>query len=90
MANGWTLELSEQAEKDLSKLDSGIRKRIVEKLVWLSKNFDSTLLLGLQAEFKDFYKFRVGDWRVIYKVNWSRKIIAVHYIDKRDKIYKIK
>lgn len=88
MANGWTLEFFEKAEKDLAKLDGKVRKRIIEKLDWLSKNFDSILPSVLHAEFREFYKLRVGEWRIIYKTDWMKKIITIHYVDKRDKIYK--
>ncbi len=86
--SGWTIELSKGAEKDFLKLDAGIRKRILVKLAWLSENLDILLPSGLHAEFKGFYKLRIGEWRVIYKTNWDKKIIEAHYVDKRDKIYK--
>lgn len=52
------------------------------------KNFESILPEVLTGEFREFYKLRVGDWRVMYKVNWQDKIIIVSYIDRRDRSYK--
>lgn len=84
----WLLEFLPEAEKDLAKFDKGIRRRIVDKLDWLLKNFESILPEVLTGEFREFYKLRVGDWRVMYKVNWQDKIIIVSYIDRRDRSYK--
>jgi len=42
----------------------------------------------IRRRFREFYKLRVGDWRVIYKINWEERIIIVCCVDRRDKIYK--
>lgn len=46
--------------------------------------------MPLHGEWKGFFKLRVGSWRVIYNVDYFKKIITIHYIDSRDKIYKIR
>jgi len=84
----WSLEFSRDAEQDLAKLDSQTRRRIIDKLDWFLENFDGIFPLVLTGEFKNFYKLRAGDWRIIYKISWQNRIIIVCYIDKRDKIYK--
>ena len=86
----WSLEFLPEAEKDLAMLDSKIRQRIIDKLDWFLDNFGKISLIALTSEFRDFYKLRAGDWRVIYKINWQDYIITVCYIDRRDKIYKKK
>ncbi len=86
----WSLEFSSEAKSDLFKLDRAIQRRIIGKLNWLLENFDTIFPSVLTAEFRDFYKLRVGDWRVIYKVDWPDYKITVSYIDRRDKIYKKK
>lgn len=86
----WSLHLSKEAEQDLAELDSPIRKRIIEKLEWLVGNFASLTPAPLGAEWSDFFKLRIGDWRVVYKIEWAPHRIIVEYIDRRDKIYKRK
>ena len=85
---GWSIEFLPEAEKDLVKLDRESRRRIIDKLDWLLENFENIFPEVLTGEFKEFYKLRIGDWRVIYKINWSNNTIIVCYIDKRDKVYK--
>lgn len=84
----WILEFLPQAKKDLAQCDREVRRRIIDKLEWLVKNFDVISPSVLAGEFKDFQKLRVGDWRIIYKTVWEKRKIFVCYIDKRDKIYK--
>ena len=85
---GWSIEFLPEAEKDLAKLDREIRRRIINKLDWLLENFENIFPEVLTGEFKEFYKLRSGDRRIIYKINWSNNTIIVCYIDKRDKVYK--
>lgn len=85
---GWRLEFSADAEHDLAKLDKAIRQRIIDKLDWFLKNFDSLFTESLAGEYGDFCKLRVGKWRIFYVVGWQTKTITVHYIDLRDKAYR--
>jgi len=84
----WLLKFTLDAEADLVKLDREIRRRIIDKLDWFLENFDVISPSVLGSEFREFYKLRVGDWRVIYKVDWQSRLITICYIDRRDKIYK--
>ena len=85
---GWAIKLSKEAEKDLARLGGAVRKRVIDKLEWLATNFDSLLPFPLTGEFSDFYKLRVGDWRIFYLVNWATHIINIEYIGHRNKSYK--
>jgi len=84
----WSLDFRPEAEDDLAKIDKKLQKQIIEKLDWLQVNFDNIIPLALREGWKGFYKLRVGDCRVIYKINWSERLISVHIIDQRDKVYK--
>jgi mRNA interferase RelE/StbE len=84
----WLVEFLPQAESDLARIDRVAKKRIIGKLGWLAKNFDEIIPLGLGGEFKEFYKLRIGDWRLIYQVDWKGSGIVVCYIDRRDTVYK--
>lgn len=86
----WQLEFSGNAERDLAVLDHSLRRKIIDKLEWLTINFDNITPLPLSESWRGFFKLRVGDWRVVYKVRHSKYLILVCYIDRRDKIYKRK
>ena len=84
----WTIEFIPEAKTDLEKLDKNLRRRIVEKLDWLRTNFDDIIPSALGGEWRGFFKLRVGDWRIIYKIEWDKNQIVVYVIERRDKIYK--
>lgn len=90
MIVAWSIEFKPEAEHDLDGLDLSVSRRIVEKLDWLTVNFDTLFPISLKGEFREFSKLRVGDWRVFYKTNWATHCIIVCYIDRRDKAYKKK
>lgn len=84
----WSVHFTREAEKDLSTLDNSVRQRILEKLDWLENNFGEFLPTVLTADFRDYFKLRVGDWRVFYQVDWYKNVIIISYIDHRSKAYK--
>lgn len=84
----WRLIFTQEAESDLKKLDSLIKKRVLEKIKWLRENFEKITPLPLGGKWRGFFKLRVGDWRIIYEMEISKKLITIHCIDHRSKIYK--
>ena len=86
----WILEFTPEAEQDLAKLNRDLRRRITEKLDWLQDNFDKISPSALDNEWRGFFKLRIGDWRVIYKIEWGKNLIRIWIIDRRDKVYKRK
>lgn len=84
----WSLNFTSKAKDDLEKLDKNLQKRTIEKLDWLQNNFDKITPSALGSEWRGFFKLRVGNWRIIYKVEWDKNQIIVYVIDRRDKIYK--
>jgi len=73
----------------LESLDKVTVKRILDKISWLSDNFDNLTPLSLKGALSGTYKLRAGDWRVIYSFDADKRIITVHLIGHRKDIYKI-
>jgi len=86
--SNWQLAFTPEAHSDLDKLSKNIQRRVIAKLDWLTENFDNLEPLPLSSDWKGFFKLRVGEWRVIYKIDWVKELIIVWIIDKRDQIYK--
>ena len=84
----WSLQFSPDAEKDIIRLDKDIRTRVIEKLDWFLEHFDDLFPIPLTGDFREFYKLRVGDWRIFYDIDWRKFTIRVVYIERRDKAYK--
>ena len=86
----WLAEFLPEAGKDIASLEPKIRARIIEKLDWFSNNFDEAIPIPLVGEYRQFYKLRVGDWRVFYKTDYSKKVLVVCHINHRSRVYKSK
>lgn len=88
--NDWSVEIEKRAELDIAQLDKIVRRRIIDKLFWLAENFESVSPEPLHGVWNNFYKLRVGDWRVKYKIDYGKQILFVGYVDRRDSVYKNK
>lgn len=77
--------ITDTAKKQLKKLDRKMIIRIDKKLHEISNNpfFYLTRLVGLE-----FYKLRVGDYRVLMTVSQNNLIITVVEISHRRNVYK--
>jgi mRNA interferase RelE/StbE len=81
-----TIEWSQEAIRDLERLDRQVMRRILRKLDWFSENFVRVVPESLAGEFEGTYKLRVGDWRVIYTV--EGEVVRIWSIGHRKEIYK--
>ncbi len=77
-----------KAFEDLSKIDKTVAERIADKLTWLAENINSIIPIPLKGDFSGLYKLRTGDWRIIYDIDHSKKVISVHKIGHRKEIYR--
>jgi len=84
----WSLSFTKEADNDFARLNKETQLRIRDKLEWLRTNFNKITPAPLGGEWKGFFKVRVSDWRIIYKVNWLNNLLTVYVIDRRDKVYK--
>mgnify|MGYP003486408301 FL=1 len=86
--NKYSVIIQPKAIDELSKIEKRMAKRITSKLIWLSEHVEALNLLHLHGNLADFYKLQVGDYRIIYKIDHTNKVITVHKIGHRRDIYK--
>lgn len=80
------IEWTEGALRDLERLDRPIARRILRRLAWFSKNFQSVVPEPLAGQLKATFKLRVGDWRAVYTVEGNT--IIIQFIGHRSNIYR--
>ena len=78
------------AEQDLKSLDKPVTKRISKRIKWLAENLEHFKPEPLTGEWARFFKLRVGDYRVIYKIIHDERLIVIHRIRHRREVYKEK
>lgn len=84
----YQIRYEKSAIDTLKKMPKPIRKRIVEKIEWLAENVDNVIHKSLQGNLADFYKLRVGDYRVIYELDQTEMKIFIDKVGHRREIYK--
>ncbi len=86
----WRADFSASAARELVAFEKPIRRAVLAKIVWLVDNFELLAPLPLHADWRGYYKLRVGDYRVMYKIEYETQLIRIEYIDRRDRAYKKK
>lgn len=82
------VEWSEEAIRDLEKLDKPVARRILKKVTWFSKNFQSIVPEPLAGALKGTFKLRVGDWRAVYTIEGG--IVVIQSVGHRGGIYRLR
>ncbi len=87
----WTIEFDPAAEKELKKLDHQTATRILKFLRESIASLDNPRLIGEALRGPDlgsFWKYRVGDYRIIAKIEDMKVQILVLRIGNRRDVYK--
>ncbi len=71
---------SSKVEKELAKIPMGDRERIINQTRRLAENPRPS---GIKALASNVYRFRVGPYRIVYKVYDNEKIILIGKLARR-------
>ncbi|MCK5058523.1 MAG: type II toxin-antitoxin system RelE/ParE family toxin [Candidatus Aminicenantes bacterium] len=78
----------ERAEKELAKIEKPFQRLIVTKIKQLAENFDSLANnLKILKGKNDYYRLRVGNFRVIFYKDDAKIVITIVRIGHRKDIY---
>ena len=81
--------VSQRARKTSKKMPDFFKHRIIELLLVLRENpvpaeqYDIKKLGG----YKDTFRARIGDIRIIYEVNWNQQTVNILVIKPRERAY---
>ena len=82
----YTLEIKQSAQKELDALDDVLFGRIDRKIVVLANNPRPAGCKKLKG-YKDQWRVRVGDWRVLYIIDDAAKVVTITHIAHRREAY---
>lgn len=84
----WEIILTKPAEKAYDRASGDIRKRLDNCFEELEKSpFHSQNIKSLTGELKGLHRYRVGDWRVIYRVFQEKRRVEIIAILPRGAAY---
>jgi len=87
----WDLKFDEGAKKDLAKLDKQIAKRLTTFLVERVAALDDPRSIGEAlkgSKLGDFWKYRVGDYRIIANIEDGALRVLMVKIGNRREVYR--
>ncbi len=87
----WQIEIGEGAKKDLSKLDKQIAKRITTFVRERLTPLENPRSLGEAfqgAAFGQYWKYRVGDYRLICLIQDQVMLVTVVKVGHRRDVYR--
>ena len=87
----WLIEFDEAAEKDLARLDKQVARRITSFMRERVATLDDPRSIGEAlkgSKLGDFWKYRVGNWRIIASIEDGALRILIVRIGNRREVYK--
>lgn len=82
----WVVLLSPDAQDFLNKQDKHLSERLKKGLEKLKTENPFHYLEHFED--KDYYKYRIGDYRALIDIDFENKILKVRILDHRGVIYK--
>jgi mRNA interferase RelE/StbE len=86
----WKIEISPAALKQLNQLDKPVSRRILRFLHERIGKLDDPRTIGgkLQGTLSEFWKYRVGDYRLICSLEDDRLVVLLLRIGHRREVYR--
>jgi mRNA interferase RelE/StbE len=78
----------DQIEEDLKHLDKSTAKKILKRIETYLASDPQRLGKPLKGEFQGYWRYRWGDYRIIYKISQEEILILVLRISHRKQVYR--
>lgn len=88
---GYEIEFDPDALKDLKKLDRSVQQRLVGFLKLRLATLEDPRSIGealAGAKLGSYWKYRVGDWRIICDIIDTRIVVRVLRVGNRREVYR--
>ncbi len=82
----YSLELKRSAQKELDALEDSVFRRIDRRIMTLADNPRPAGCKKMKG-FKDHWRVRAGDWRVVYIIDDVAEVVSVTRIAHRREVY---
>jgi mRNA interferase RelE/StbE len=87
----WAIEFDEAAKKELVKLDRQVARRLLDFLKQRVISLKDPRSVGQAlkgSKLGEFWKYRVGDFRIIANIQDQKMIILILRVGNRGEIYR--
>ena len=87
----WKIEFSEQADRELTKLDPQHSRRILKFLQERIAKLQDPRSIGVALQgsrFGELWRYRTGDFRIICNIEDNRLVVLIIRVGRRKDIYR--
>lgn len=84
--SNYAVEVKPSVRKELETLPVNVLRRVIAKLESLAENPRPAGCKKLKG-YKDYWRVRVGEWRVVYIIDDAAKALSVTRIAHRREVY---
>jgi mRNA interferase RelE/StbE len=84
----YRIEYLRRAAREILDLDPVQQQKIIEAIEALAKNPRPVGIQSMHGKYKNHYRLRVGDYRVIYEVNDSGQVVQIVRVGHRREVYR--
>jgi mRNA interferase RelE/StbE len=86
----WKVEVEKEAKRELEKLDPQVTRRIERFLYDRIAKLDDPRSIGEAlrgSRLGEFWRYRVGDWRIICQIQDAKLVILAVRVGHRRQVY---
>jgi len=86
--NVFQIVLTPEAQTDIKRLYPALQTRILNKLEWMGENAELLRHQPLHGKaWTGCFKYRIGNYRIIYQIDWSAEKLLVLKVGHRREVY---
>ena len=83
----YSVEIARSARKEIDALDPPVAIRIIKRIESLVKDPRPAGVVKLEAA-PDLWRIRVGEWRVVYRIDDRTKLVDINAVRHRREVYR--
>lgn len=87
MPDGYRIELTPAAERDLARLPPDTRRRVSRHIDDLAQNPRPAGVRALEGR-AHYLRLRIGDYRIVYAIDDPRRTVVLALIAHRREVYR--
>ncbi|MDP3879354.1 MAG: type II toxin-antitoxin system RelE/ParE family toxin [Dehalococcoidales bacterium] len=84
----YSVRFSASASARIRQLDNVIARRVLNRIKWLSENFETLSPEPLTGSYAGLYKVRIGSYRLVYSIDHEEKLLNIILFDHRKDVYR--
>lgn len=87
--SGFEVILTPEAQADIGRIDPSRQTRVLDRLEWMGENAELMRHLALRGEeWAECFRYRLGDYRIIYLLDRSPNRLVVLKVGHRRDVYR--